>query len=140
MMRPLVLTVLFAGLLLVADETPKGELEKYQGTWVLVSEEYQGKTVPAEELPDLSHTVQGNQVRYTANGRDRSAIVTLDPRKTPKTYDLMRDDGALSLKGIYTWDGETIKICAAEDQGDRPTEFKTGAGSGNRIRVWKHKK
>lgn len=140
MMRPLALTVVFANLLLAADETPKGELEKYQGTWVLVSEEYEGKTVPAQELPDLSFAVQGNQIHYTAQGADRSAMVTLDPNKTPKAYDLLRDDGALSLKGIYTWDGETIKICAAEDQGDRPTEFKTGAGSRNRIRVWKQKK
>ncbi|WP_406694036.1 hypothetical protein V5E97_23620 [Singulisphaera sp. Ch08] len=62
MMRPLVLTVVFSGLLLAADEAPRSDLDKYQGTWVLVSEEYEGKPVPVEELLELSILVQGNQV------------------------------------------------------------------------------
>lgn len=140
MLRPLVLTVVLAGLPLATDELPRGELEKYQGTWVLVSEEYAGKAVSTEELPDLSVVVQGNQVHDITQGVDRSAIVTLDPSKSPKVYNLLRDDGVLSLKGIYTWEGETIKICATDDQGDRPTEFKTAAGSKSRIRVWKRRK
>jgi uncharacterized protein (TIGR03067 family) len=135
-MRPLVLTVV---LFLAGDDALKSELERYQGTWVLVSEEFEGKKVPADELPDLSYTVRGDKVLFTSRGRDRSATVTLDPSKTPRTLDLLRDDGVGSLKGIYTWDGETIKICSADDEGDRPTGFTTGAGSRNRIRVWKRK-
>ena len=64
----------------------------------------------------------------------------MDPSKTPKTYDLLRDDGRLSLKGIYTWDGDDIRICSADDQGDRPAELRTEPGSKNRIRVLKRRK
>ena len=129
-----------AGLLFAADDLAKSELDKYQGTWVLLSQEFEGKKVPAEELKDLSYTVQGHEIFFKSNGQDRSAIVKLDPSTNPKTYDLVRDDGLLSLKGIYVWDGEMIKICFAQDQGDRPTGFETRPGSKNCIRVWKRKR
>ncbi len=139
-MRMLALMVAVAGLS-PADEAPsKRELDMYQGIWVMDSEEFEGKAVPPDQLPDMSYTVRGDKVLFASNGKDRSATVKLDPGKTPKTYDLLRDDGLLSLKGIYIWDGDNIKICAAEDQGDRPTEFRTEPGSKNRIRVWKRKK
>ncbi len=142
-MTTLALTIAVAVLTpALVDDTPESELDKYQGTWVLVSEEFQGKKVPAEELAaelrDLCYTVRGDNVLFRSRGEDRSATIKLDPNKSPKTYDLLRDDGRL-LKGIYAWDGENIKVCSASDQGDRPMEFKTGAGSSNRIRVWKRK-
>jgi uncharacterized protein (TIGR03067 family) len=129
-----------AGLLFAADDPAKSALEKYQGTWVLLSEEFEGKKVPADEVKDLSYTVQGHEILFKSNGKDRSAIVKLDPSRNPKTYDLVRDDGLVSLKGIYAWDGELIKICSAVDQGDRPTAFETRPGSKNQIRVWKRKR
>jgi uncharacterized protein (TIGR03067 family) len=140
-MTTLALTVTVAVLSLATDDTPESELDKYQGTWILVSEEFGGKKIPAKELPDnvknLSYTVRGDKVLFASNGEERPAKIQLDPNKGPKTYDLMRDDGR-SLKGIYTWDGfKTIKICAADDFGERPTEFGTAPGSKNRIRVWK---
>jgi uncharacterized protein (TIGR03067 family) len=140
-MTTLAVTVTVAVLSLATDDTPASELDKYQGTWILVSEEFEGKKVPAKELPDnlknLSYTVRGDKVLFASNGEERSATIKLDPNKGPKTYDLLRDDGR-SLKGIYAWDGfKTIKICAADDDGERPTEFGTAPGSKNRIRVWK---
>jgi uncharacterized protein (TIGR03067 family) len=140
-MTTLALTVTVAVLSLATDDTLESELDKYQGTWILVSEEFEGKQIPAKELPanlkNLSYTVWGDRVLFTSNGEQRSATIKLDPNKGPKTYDLLRDDGR-SLKGIYAWDGfKTIKICAADDDGERPTEFGTAPGSKNRIRVWK---
>ena len=137
------MSLLFAGVafaLIAADDPAKRELDKYQGTWVLISEEFEGKPVPIEKRPELSITVQGEKVLFTSNGKERSAFVEFNPSKKPRTYDLLRDDGFVSLRGIYAWDGDdTIKTCAADDQGDRPTEFKTKPGSRNRIRVWKRK-
>lgn len=141
-MTSLVLTVAVALLTLATDGTPKSDLDKYQGEWVLVSEEFEGKTVAAKDLvddsKDLSYTVRGDKLLYTSRGEDRWATIHLDQTKSPKTYDLVRDDGR-PLKGIYTWDAETIQICSADDGGDRPKEFKTKAGIKNRIRVWKRR-
>lgn len=139
-MRMLALMVAVAGLLPAAGAPPKSELDKFQGIWVLDSEEFEGKAVPPDQLSDLSYTVRGDKLLFASGGKDRSATVKLDPRKTPKTYDLLRYDGLRSLKGIYTWEGDNIKICSADDQGDRPAEFRTEPGSKNRMRVWKRKK
>jgi uncharacterized protein (TIGR03067 family) len=138
----LALTFAVAALSLATDGTPKSELDRYQGTWVVVSEEFEGRKVSAERLPDnlkeLTHTVRGDTLFFTSHGQDRSATIQLNPNKSPKTYDLVRDDGR-PLEGIYTWEGDNIKICTEEDQGDRPTAFKTGPGSKIRIRVFKRK-
>jgi uncharacterized protein (TIGR03067 family) len=141
-MTTLALSVAVAALSLATDDTPDRELDKYQGTWVLVSEEFEGKKVPAvalaDDLKNLSYTVRGDKLFFNLKNEVLSATIKLGPSKSPKTYDLVRDDDARSLKGIYTWDGfKTIKVCAADDQGDRPKEFKTGPGSRNRIRVWR---
>jgi uncharacterized protein (TIGR03067 family) len=136
----LALTVAAAGLLLAVDDPAKKELDKFQGTWTLTSEEFEGKPTPPENLPDVSYTVQGDKVVFTSNGKERTATLTLDASKDPKTYDLRRDDGLRTLKGVYAWDGDDLKICAADDQGDRPTELTTAPGSKNRLRVWKRKK
>ena len=90
-------------------------------------------------MPDLACTVRGDEIRYVANGKGRSATVRLDPSVSPKTYDLLRNDGLLFLEGIYAWEGDTIKICSADDQGSRPTGFRTEPGSKLRVRVWKRK-
>ncbi len=135
-MTSLAASVAIAVLTLASDDTPRSDLDKYQGTWVLVSEEFAGKTIPAGDLENLSYTVRGDKLRYTSRGKDRSATIHLDQTKSPRTYDLVRDDGR-PLRGIYAWDGENIKICSADDRGDRPKEFKTKAGSKSRIRVWK---
>ena len=47
--------------LVAADDPAQRELEKYQGTWVLVSEEFEGKPVPIEKRPEMSLTVRGRK-------------------------------------------------------------------------------
>lgn len=141
-MSGIALAFAVAVLRLAAGDTAEGELERYQGSWVLASEEVNGKTVAAEDLAEdlknLTYTVRGNTLHFKARGKDRSATVKLDPTRHPRTYDLVRDDGR-HVKGIYRWDGETIRICSADDQGARPQEFRTHPGSRIRIRVWKRK-
>ena len=136
MTRSPVLLVVVAGSLLAAGE-PEDDLAMYQGVWVLVSEEFQGKQIPPDQLEELTCTVRNDKILYRSNGKIQSAIIMLDPNKTPKSFSLLREDGHLFMKGIYELKSERIKICAEDDQGDRPKEFKTGAGSKNRIRVWK---
>jgi uncharacterized protein (TIGR03067 family) len=134
--------VLMLGVLLfpAVDDPSQKELAKFDGTWTLASEEFEGKKVAPEDLPGASYTVRDGKVTFTATGVERTATLTVDATKDPKTYDLRRDDGLRTLKGIYTWDGDDLKVCSADDQGERPSDFKTAPGSKNRIRVWKRKK
>ena len=42
------------------------------------------------------------------------------------------------MLGIYELEGDTFKVCfAAPGKADRPTEFKSAAGSGHRLLVLK---
>jgi hypothetical protein len=61
------------------------------------------------------------------------------PRQNP-VKSLVPSGENVNLRGIYNWDGDNLRTCSADDQGDRPTEFRTVPGSKNRIRVWNRKK
>jgi uncharacterized protein (TIGR03067 family) len=52
----------------------------------------------------------------------------LDPTQNPKVYDRMLPDGVAG-RGIYKFDGETLKICFGSPGADRPTEFSTMPGA-----------
>lgn len=138
-----ILFVVFAmptGLLLLDDPLkPRSDLDKYQGSWILVSEEFEGKRV-SPFMRDITCTFRGNKVVFESTGDGRASTIRLDPSKSPKTYDLVRDDNHLSLKGIYDLDGDKIRICISyHGNGDRPTEFKTAPGSDNQLLVWSRK-
>jgi uncharacterized protein (TIGR03067 family) len=67
----------------------------------------------------------------------------LDPAKDPKQIDAVRTEGANAgetLKGIYTLDGDTYKVCFAAAGKDRPTAFSTTSGGGHRLIVMKREK
>ena len=87
-MTSLALTVAFAVLSLASDETPESELSKYQGTWVLVSEEFEGKKVPAAELADdlkgLSYTVRDDKVRLHFEGQGPFSDDQAGPEERPQ--------------------------------------------------------
>jgi len=60
----------------------------------------------------------------------------LDPTKKPKQIDAVRREvpqAGETLKGIYTLDSDTFKVCFAPPGKDRPTEFSTKAGTGFRL-------
>ncbi len=49
----------------------------------------------------MTCTVKRDKVVSTVKGKELSAFVELDPMKTPRTYELIREDGIHSLHGIY---------------------------------------
>jgi uncharacterized protein (TIGR03067 family) len=74
----------------------------------------------------------------------QSKMVRLDPTKTPKEWDFVRSTGPNSGKtmmAIYEWDGDdAYKFCFDPSGKARPKEFKTKAGSGHVLHVWKREK
>jgi len=101
-MTTFILSIAVAALSLATGDTPESERDKYQGTWVLVSEEFEGRKVPAaelaEDLKDLSYTIRGNRLLFIVRGEERSATIKLDPSQGPKNYDLVRDGNGRSSK------------------------------------------
>jgi uncharacterized protein (TIGR03067 family) len=121
-----------------ADKPTRGDKEKMQGTWVLVSGERGGEPVPAEVAKDLRLVIAGNKM--TLQNKDRKTTFTfkLNPDKKPKQIDVDMD-GKVG-KGIYQLDGDSLKIAHGELGDARPKEFPTKKGSQLTIMVFKRQK
>jgi uncharacterized protein (TIGR03067 family) len=55
--------------------------------------------------------------------------MTLDPKATPKKFDVAMEVGGGILRGIYKIDGDTLTLCYPNIDRDRPAEFAAENGA-----------
>ena len=116
--------------LAAADDDPKvkAELTKFQGTWVVI---YAEKAGEKQEVGDHQLKFDGETFSHSSDGHaEEKGTFKLDPSKNPKEIDIRlretdnRDEK--TVLGIYTWDGENLKLCLGEPGGGtRPKDFTT---------------
>ena len=141
-----VVGVLAAGLALAADakdDAAKKELDKFNGTWQAVSITRDGKEMPKDEVAKITLTVKGDHYTLRHGDEEIEGTHKLDPSTTPKSIDAVRTKGPdkdKPLLGIYELTDDTYKACFAPPGKDRPTEFSSKEGSGNRLIVMKREK
>jgi uncharacterized protein (TIGR03067 family) len=120
------------------SDAAKKELEKFQGTWQLVSAETDGVAAPAERVKQIRVVIDGS--KHTVFFGDQEVAhqipFELDPTTKPKSVTDSLPDGQ-TIKGIYEIDGDTLKSCVAAPGKDRPKEFTAKACSGLTLRVFK---
>jgi uncharacterized protein (TIGR03067 family) len=128
------------------DDATKKDLEKLQGTWVLVSAERDGKKLSDDEAKKTKITVKSDTFVFpdaSGIGTSQKGIIKVNPSKTPKWMDSKATNnaaqGELSL-GIYEIAGGDYKVCFAPPGKDRPKEFSSTRGSGHILQVWKREK
>ena len=124
-----------------SDDAVKAELEKFQGTWQLVSAETDGKKAPEEQVKKIRVVIKGNKpsVFFGDDAVAKEISFVLDPTKKPKTTTDSLPDGK-EILGIYELEGDTLRSCVAGVGKDRPTEFASQPGSGHTLRVFKRVK
>jgi uncharacterized protein (TIGR03067 family) len=137
-MNPVIIPVVMVGLVIAADAS-KSDLDKLQGTWVLICWESSGEEVNQEMV--VSGTfhlmVEGNKVIVNRKGRIiPSGTLKVDPTQRPKIYDRVLADGRLS-RGIYELDGDNLKICLGFPGADRPTDFSTKPAGHSSLSIYK---
>jgi len=144
-MKMLILVVFIATLALVSD-TPqeiaaKKDLEKFQGTWQLISAETDGKKAPEDRVKKIRVVIQGakHNVFFGEENVAKDIPFTIDPTKNPKTVTDHLPDGK-EIQGIYDLEGDTLKSCVAPIGKDRPTEFASKPGTGHTLRLFKKAK
>jgi uncharacterized protein (TIGR03067 family) len=121
-------TLLFlSGLVCVQAGEKDSDLDRMQGTWIVVSLVEEGKAVPAKETEILEYVISKDV--FTVYEKGKIVVqdqIKLDPTKTPKTIDfthLVGDDKGKSELAIYVFEKDQLKLCINEKAKERPTVF-----------------
>lgn len=154
-----VLALIAAGLLLLSPmgkalaadaggDVNNKELEKFQGTWLMVSGEMGGKKASDEHVKKGKIVYEGKKFTLTVPNQTPETIVAeivkLDPTKNPKEMHLVRKNGpsaGKTLVGIYAFRGDDQYDFALDPSGKTTLkEFATKEGTGHVRNLWKRVK
>jgi uncharacterized protein (TIGR03067 family) len=117
------------------------ERERHQGTWLVTSFVSDGIEASPEIAGSIRRVVKDNHVVWKRDGKSfAGTTMEVDPAREPKTIDVIPDGGKSRGKrvlGIYKFDGDTLTICMAGVDQERPKEFKAGKGSGRSLMTLK---
>lgn len=135
--------------LIAAADSPKEadagkELQKWQGTWAMVTAVRDGKEMPQEEVKKFKLTIQAKKFILEKDSVVISeGTLSFDQTKKPKEIEETVTAGPNKGKvflAIYEIDDDHHKICFAGPRGKRPTEFSSTPGSGQLLQEWKRGK
>jgi uncharacterized protein (TIGR03067 family) len=141
-MRLQLLAALAFGLLVATaraeDKPAKGDKEKIQGTWTIVSGERDGQPIPEEAIKTIKLVFAGDKFTLDHDGRKSEGTFKLAPDKKPKEMDV--DTEGQTVKAIYQLDGDTLKVAHGPPGEARPKEFPKKEGSGLSVVTLKRQK
>ena len=126
-----------------AQDEAKKDLEKFQGNWVIESVIVDGEPLPAEVVKVFKMTFKDDNYTVLIGEEKTEGAFHLDPSKNPKTIDIVPENGpdrGRKQSGIYEFDGDKIKICAAQPGKDRPTNFETKGKIGSTLMILRREK
>jgi uncharacterized protein (TIGR03067 family) len=148
-MRLSCVCLLAAGIVLpalAAEPDPAAKDRKaLQGEWAVEALEYNGKDL--KDKYNISFACKDDALTVQGDGAVRKEYAKLtfklDPSTTPKCVDLTVAGGVqkdAKLEGIYELKGDELRLCVKVFGSDRPTEFKSPAGSSIALLTLKRKK
>ena len=136
MLGPMCWLIVAIGLV-PAFAQPMTEVEKtLEGTWMATKAERDGQA--AEDV--VGHRLSFTRNRFRIQSRDGRPLYAgtfgVNPVPNPATIDFQHTEGPMkgkAWKGIYTVDGDTLRVCdnAPNPDTGRPTAFGAKAGSGH---------
>jgi uncharacterized protein (TIGR03067 family) len=113
------------------EDAVKKDLERMRGTWAIVSLEENGKTATEARRNEFKVSIAEDRYIFTVGGVTAKGHYELDPTTTPKTMDIVVEEGPHQGKrklAIYDFDGDTFKVAVAEPGKPRPEGFTPGPG------------
>jgi uncharacterized protein (TIGR03067 family) len=128
------LALLLIGGAALTDDKPKTDKTRLQGRWRTVAGEFGGQPFVKSEISDQIFEFKGDRVITIQGTVTMSAVpYSLDESKKPKQFNFEPDDSAIR-PAIYELKDDELKICMDVPGGTRPTEFKSKAGT--RQKMW----
>jgi hypothetical protein len=107
-----------------ADTGPKA----LQGKWNVVAGEEGGKPLAATDLKEATVTIKENRLTVRKAGRDEEMTFTVRGEGNKGDIDFTLTSGSdkgKSCKGIYSLQGDTLRISIAPPGEERPKQFTT---------------
>ena len=135
---------------LQAVEAPgkRGDLGKFQGTWLVMDMEYEGKKESKDIVKALQVVIKDDIFALEWMGLPNQIRFKVNPAPTPKVIDLIdpKDATPITEWGIYEWQwDDQLKLCVrawrpAPAPSERPKDFDTKKpGSALTLMVLKRK-
>ncbi|HWB10426.1 MAG TPA: erythromycin esterase family protein [Pirellulales bacterium] len=127
----------------IADPAVAAEVARFQGDWVMASNESNGMKLPPARLQAYRRSVNGDA--YTITITDVSGMSTirgrfaLHPESNPPAIDAEPENGDLML-GIYRIEGDELTLCLSLPGESRPTTFAAGATTRTTMTTWSRAK
>jgi uncharacterized protein (TIGR03067 family) len=117
----------------VQAQDAKKDQEQLQGTWMMVSREFQGKKATKEELEKLNTkiVVKGDSITVWSKDAGTDEVLSeltfkLDPATKPRSLDFTITNGPTkgqTAVAIYELEGDSLRVCYATGDAKRPTQF-----------------
>ena len=132
----------------VGGEAAEKELKKLQGTWVMVSEEQDGKKLADEHVSKSKIITEGNKFQIVIPHRHPETIIAeivkIDPTKNLKELHFVHENGPNAGKtfiAIYEFEGDDQYKFGFDPTGATTLkEFTTKVGTGHILNRWKRVK
>ena len=137
------------GALAVAEgKVDAAELKRFQGSWVMVSAEMDGKKVADAHVKQSKITFVQDKVElitpHQSKDKILAVITQLDPSAKPARMLWVRSTGphaGPTMTAIYEFESaDQYKVCFDPASTTVPTKFATKAGSGHIWHTWKRVK
>jgi len=143
-MRPAFLTSILAVIQFTAGSPSLGEINQMktiQGNWICVSAVIDGKSLPEETTRQLRLTISEKRYKTEKSGEVLfDSTYSLNSSSNPMQIDLLGTEGNLAGKhgeGIYSVDGDILRICYTMPGQRRPKEFESPVNSKVYLVIWK---
>lgn len=124
------------------------ELKKFQGTWMMVAAEMDGKKVHDKHVKQSKLSFTGTTVElltpHQHKDKIKSTVTRLDATKKPGEMQWVRSSGpqaGKTMTAIYEFEGpDQYKVSFDPTMKETPKKFGTKAGSGHLWHTWKRVK
>lgn len=112
-----------------AAEEPASGADELRGVWQIVSIELNGAPIPANQLAQFPSKIvfAGDRVAIHSSNRIESRKLTIDASKNPK--EMVLSSVRETIKAIFEFKDQELRICMGPAGGPAPTEFKTAPAS-----------